>query len=247
MARRGRAELRRVEDRTSRPVCFSKRRSGLFKKAYELSVLCDAVVALRVLQRFQFPYVELQMYHLLQSSLEKTVDHYQKFMKAEKYFDKHNEKEQNHEKGFACSEGNFKLLEIAERFIETDFAKLNIDGLEQLETDLNDAFKWTTSRKSVGRTRSERTRLRGRRRRQERGGRCSGIITREPGRSPPCMEAANLTGVEADIEHRHVIETRGAVAFFSICVSGVQCGGLYRLLCFWKDWESCHVCLSEMV
>nr|XP_018685808.1 PREDICTED: floral homeotic protein AGAMOUS-like [Musa acuminata subsp. malaccensis] len=53
MARRGRAELRRVEDRTSRQVCFSKRRSGLFKKAYELSVLCDAEVALRVLQRFQ--------------------------------------------------------------------------------------------------------------------------------------------------------------------------------------------------
>nr|XP_018677462.1 PREDICTED: uncharacterized protein LOC108952041 isoform X2 [Musa acuminata subsp. malaccensis] len=100
-------------------------------------------------EKEQFPYVELQMYHLLQSSLEKTVDHYQKFMKAEKYFDKHNEKEQNHEKGFACSEGNFKLLEIAERFIETDFAKLNIDGLEQLENDLNDAFKWTTSRKAT--------------------------------------------------------------------------------------------------
>ncbi|CAD5163673.1 unnamed protein product [Musa acuminata subsp. malaccensis] len=94
------------------------------------------------------------MYHLLQSSLEKTVDHYQKFMKAEKYFDKHNEKEQNHEKGFACSEGNFKLLEIAERFIETDFAKLNIDGLEQLENDLNDAFKWTTSRKTPRRAAS---------------------------------------------------------------------------------------------
>ncbi|URE32188.1 SRF-type transcription factor (DNA-binding and dimerization domain) [Musa troglodytarum] len=48
MARRGRVELRRIEDRTSRQVCFSKRRSGLFKKAYELSVLCDAEVALLV-------------------------------------------------------------------------------------------------------------------------------------------------------------------------------------------------------
>ncbi|THU68883.1 hypothetical protein C4D60_Mb08t08550 [Musa balbisiana] len=48
MARRGRVLLRRVEDRTSRHVCFSKRRSGLFKKAYELSVLCDAEVALLV-------------------------------------------------------------------------------------------------------------------------------------------------------------------------------------------------------
>lgn len=41
-------ELRRIEDRTSRQVRFSKRRSGLFKKAFELSVLCDVEVALVV-------------------------------------------------------------------------------------------------------------------------------------------------------------------------------------------------------
>jgi hypothetical protein len=46
--KRGRVELRRIEDRTSRQVRFSKRRSGLFKKAHELSVLCDAQVALVV-------------------------------------------------------------------------------------------------------------------------------------------------------------------------------------------------------
>ncbi|KAI4964872.1 hypothetical protein ZWY2020_058084 [Hordeum vulgare] len=48
MARRGRVELRRIEDRTSRQVRFCKRRSGLFKKAYELGLLCDAEVALLV-------------------------------------------------------------------------------------------------------------------------------------------------------------------------------------------------------
>ncbi|XP_044959890.1 MADS-box transcription factor 51-like isoform X2 [Hordeum vulgare subsp. vulgare] len=46
--KRGRVELRRIEDRTSRQVRFSKRRSGLFKKAFELSVLCDVEVALVV-------------------------------------------------------------------------------------------------------------------------------------------------------------------------------------------------------
>ncbi|WVZ92008.1 hypothetical protein U9M48_038107 [Paspalum notatum var. saurae] len=46
--KRGRVELRRIEDRTSRQVRFSKRRSGMFKKAHELSVLCDAQVALVV-------------------------------------------------------------------------------------------------------------------------------------------------------------------------------------------------------
>lgn len=37
--------MRRIENATSRQVTFSKRRNGLLKKAYELSVLCDAEVA----------------------------------------------------------------------------------------------------------------------------------------------------------------------------------------------------------
>ena len=37
--------MKRIENTTSRQVTFSKRRNGLLKKAYELSVLCDAEVA----------------------------------------------------------------------------------------------------------------------------------------------------------------------------------------------------------
>lgn len=43
---RGKIQMRRIENETSRQVTFSKRRNGLLKKAYELSVLCDAQVAL---------------------------------------------------------------------------------------------------------------------------------------------------------------------------------------------------------
>ena len=43
---RGKTQMRRIENPTSRQVTFSKRRSGLLKKAFELSVLCDAEVAL---------------------------------------------------------------------------------------------------------------------------------------------------------------------------------------------------------
>lgn len=42
---RGKIEMKRIENVTSRQVTFSKRRNGLLKKAYELSVLCDAEVA----------------------------------------------------------------------------------------------------------------------------------------------------------------------------------------------------------
>jgi MADS-box transcription factor len=43
---RGRVELKRIENKINRQVTFSKRRNGLLKKAYELSVLCDAEIAL---------------------------------------------------------------------------------------------------------------------------------------------------------------------------------------------------------
>ncbi|KAK1306323.1 Developmental protein SEPALLATA 1 [Acorus calamus] len=35
-----------IENKINRQVTFAKRRNGLLKKAYELSVLCDAEVAL---------------------------------------------------------------------------------------------------------------------------------------------------------------------------------------------------------
>jgi hypothetical protein len=38
--------MRRIENKISRQVTFAKRRNGLLKKAYELSLLCDAEVAL---------------------------------------------------------------------------------------------------------------------------------------------------------------------------------------------------------
>ncbi|KAF3505296.1 hypothetical protein F2Q69_00040002 [Brassica cretica] len=45
---RGKIEMKKIENATSRKVTFSKRRNGLLKKAYELSVLCDAQVSLIV-------------------------------------------------------------------------------------------------------------------------------------------------------------------------------------------------------
>lgn len=45
---RGKILIKRIDNTTSRQVTFSKRRSGLLKKARELSILCDAVVGLIV-------------------------------------------------------------------------------------------------------------------------------------------------------------------------------------------------------
>jgi hypothetical protein len=46
--KRERISIRKIENLAARQVTFSKRRRGLFKKAEELSILCDAEVGLAV-------------------------------------------------------------------------------------------------------------------------------------------------------------------------------------------------------
>ena len=45
---RKKIEIKKIDNATARQVTFSKRRRGLFKKAEELSTLCDAEVAVMV-------------------------------------------------------------------------------------------------------------------------------------------------------------------------------------------------------
>lgn len=45
---RGKTQPRRIENTTNRQVTFCKRRNGLLKKAFELSVLCDVDVGLMI-------------------------------------------------------------------------------------------------------------------------------------------------------------------------------------------------------
>ncbi|CAI8607022.1 unnamed protein product [Vicia faba] len=53
---RPKIEIARIKDSAARQVTFSKRRTGLFKKASELAVLCGAQVAIVVLSPGNKPY-----------------------------------------------------------------------------------------------------------------------------------------------------------------------------------------------
>ncbi|KAA8537564.1 hypothetical protein F0562_027172 [Nyssa sinensis] len=46
---RGKIQIKRIENPTNRQVTYSKRRNGLFKKANEITVLCDAKVSIIML------------------------------------------------------------------------------------------------------------------------------------------------------------------------------------------------------
>ncbi|WRX14674.1 Transcription factor [Theobroma cacao] len=45
---RQKIQIKKIDNTAARQVTFSKRRRGLFKKAHELSTLCDAEIALVV-------------------------------------------------------------------------------------------------------------------------------------------------------------------------------------------------------
>ncbi|XP_068655827.1 agamous-like MADS-box protein MADS4 isoform X2 [Aristolochia californica] len=70
---RGKVELKRIKNKINRQVTFAKRRNGLLKKAYELSVLCDVEVALIVFSN------RGKLYEFCSSfSMFKTLERYQK-------------------------------------------------------------------------------------------------------------------------------------------------------------------------
>ncbi|XP_031740178.1 floral homeotic protein AGAMOUS-like isoform X2 [Cucumis sativus] len=69
---RGKIEIKRIENTTNRQVTFCKRRNGLLKKAYELSVLCDAEVALIVFSS------RGRLYEYANNSVRATISRYKK-------------------------------------------------------------------------------------------------------------------------------------------------------------------------
>ncbi|PQM34398.1 SOC1-like protein [Prunus yedoensis var. nudiflora] len=75
---RGKIEMKRIENATSRQVTFSKRRNGLLKKAFELSVLCDAQVSVIIFSQ------KGRLYEFSSSDMQDTIKRYHKHAKAGK-------------------------------------------------------------------------------------------------------------------------------------------------------------------
>ncbi|XP_076944688.1 agamous-like MADS-box protein AGL11 isoform X1 [Bidens hawaiensis] len=69
---RGKIEIKRIESNTTRQVTFCKRRNGLLKKAYELSVLCDAEITLIVFSS------RGRVYEYANNNIKSTIERYKK-------------------------------------------------------------------------------------------------------------------------------------------------------------------------
>ncbi|CDP17592.1 unnamed protein product [Coffea canephora] len=142
---RGKTQIKRIENAASRQVTFSKRRRGLLKKAFELSVLCDAEVALIIFSPSG------KLYEFSSSSATSTIERYQKNIRnlcpSEKMALQHS---QNFEEEVAILRKKLEILEETKRKLLGDgLDTSSFDELQQIEGQLERSLNIIRSRKSL--------------------------------------------------------------------------------------------------
>ncbi|GMI85577.1 FRUITFULL, AGAMOUS-like 8 [Hibiscus trionum] len=142
---RGRVQLRRIENNNSRQVTFSKRRSGLLKKAHEISVLCDAEVALIV-----FSNKGKLFEYSSDSSMERILERYERKLYAEKQLASTGSESQAN-MSLECS----KLTSTVEalrrnlrQFQGEELDALSLRDLQLLEQQIGNSLKRIRTRKN---------------------------------------------------------------------------------------------------
>ncbi|KAE8023112.1 hypothetical protein FH972_008856 [Carpinus fangiana] len=142
---RGRVQLKRIENKINRQVTFSKRRGGLLKKAHEISVLCDAEVAVIV-----FSHKGKLFEYATDSSMEKILERYERYSYAERHLAAADSEAQgNWTMEFARLKGKVELLQRNHRhYLGDDLESLGLKELQNLEQQLDTALKHVRTRKN---------------------------------------------------------------------------------------------------
>lgn len=136
---RGRVELKRIENKINRQVTFAKRRNGLLKKAYELSVLCEAEVALIIFSN------RGKLYEFCSSSsMLKTLERYQKcnYGAPEPNMSTIEALELSSQQEYLKLKARYEALQRSQRnLLGEELGPLNSKELESLERQLDTSLK----------------------------------------------------------------------------------------------------------
>ncbi|CAO2817308.1 unnamed protein product [Amaranthus hypochondriacus] len=146
---RGKVELKRIENKISRQVTFSKRRSGLLKKAHEISVLCDAQVALIVFSTkgklFEYSSTD-------SSSMESILERYERYCYAERQLvatDSESQQEGSWAMEYPKLVAKLEVLQRNMRhYVGEDVDTLSLRELQHLEQQLDVALKRIRTKKN---------------------------------------------------------------------------------------------------
>ncbi|KAI9174920.1 hypothetical protein LWI28_024582 [Acer negundo] len=141
---RGRVELKRIENKINRQVTFAKRRNGLLKKAYELSILCDAEVALIIFSN------RGKLYEFCSSpSMVKTIERYQRCSYGALEASRPINETQSSYQEYLKLKTTVEVLQRSQRnLLGEDLGPLNTKELEQLENQLETSLKHIRSTKT---------------------------------------------------------------------------------------------------
>ncbi|KAF1863940.1 hypothetical protein Lal_00031074 [Lupinus albus] len=142
---RGKVELKRIENKINRQVTFAKRRNGLFKKAYELSILCDAEIALIIFSN------RGKLYEFCSSSsMEKTLERYHRcsYESLEEHHQPAMETQKRYQEYLKLKSKVEALQRTQRSFLGEELEHLDIKELEQLEHQLDSSLKQIRSNKT---------------------------------------------------------------------------------------------------
>ncbi|XP_041013239.1 agamous-like MADS-box protein MADS2 [Juglans microcarpa x Juglans regia] len=140
---RGRVELKRIENKINRQVTFAKRRNGLLKKAYELSVLCDAEVALIIFSG------GAKLYEFCSSSsMTKTLERYRSCSYGTPQAASQPAAHQRSYQEYIMLKAKVEVLQRTQRnLLGEDLENLGIKELDRHEHQLDASLKQIRSRK----------------------------------------------------------------------------------------------------
>ncbi|KAL6867709.1 hypothetical protein ACP4OV_015733 [Aristida adscensionis] len=127
--KRERIAIRRIDNLAARQVTFSKRRRGLFKKAEELSILCDAEVGLVVFSATG------KLFHFASSSMKQIIDRYDSHSKTLQKSEVPSQLADNS----ACARLREELTEASMKLRQMrgeELHRLNVQQLQELEKSL---------------------------------------------------------------------------------------------------------------
>ncbi|MCL7024942.1 hypothetical protein MKW94_026057 [Papaver nudicaule] len=129
---RGKLEIKKIENAASRQVTFSKRRVGLLKKAQELSVLCDAEVALIIFSSSG------KLYEFSSSGMKRTLSRYNKCdSSVTKSLVEYDPERQQSKEISMLKDEILKLRVTHLRMLGKELMGLGLKELQHLEDQLN--------------------------------------------------------------------------------------------------------------
>ncbi|KAL0446983.1 UNVERIFIED_CONTAM: Agamous-like MADS-box protein AP1 [Sesamum latifolium] len=143
---RGKVQLKRIENKINRQVTFSKRRAGLLKKAHEISVLCDAEVALIV-----FSHKGKLFEYSTDSCMDRILEKYERYSFAERQLVANDQPDSpaNWTLEYSKLKARIELLQRNHRhYMGEELDSISMKDLQNLEQQLDTALKNIRSRKN---------------------------------------------------------------------------------------------------